>query len=199
MQLFVCCVKFVKMHWSILHCYSFFYWWWYLVNGKCAWVGAGNKQRVPKWKNDEEHTNFPKLQIPVWSANSHYWIVTNSVLHSTLLVSMYRVSTDNGLTSLCALSHCPYTVLGTPKPPPDQHFPSCCKLSFSLRLSSSAGLRRTWGSIHKLQCWELPRRPAKTFTLNVLQKVKKKHLVTRVAERAEGCRGKVMRAKRTKI
>ena len=179
MQLFVCCVKFVKMHWSILHCYSFFfYWWWYLVNGKCAWVGAGNKQRAPKWKNDEEHTNFPKLQIPVWSANSiHYWIVTNSVLHSTLLVSMYRVSTDNGLTSLCALSHCPYTVLGTPKPPPDQHFPSCCKLSFSLRLSS-AGLRRTWGSIHSVGSSLGGRlRPLPWI---VLQKVKK-HLATRAA------------------
>ena len=122
--------------------------------------------------------NTPTSQNFKYRYNSHYWIVTNSVLHSTLLVSMYRVSTDNGLTSLCALSHCPYTVLGTPKPPPDQHFPSCCKLSFSLRLSS-AGLRRTWGSIHSVGS-SLGGRP-RPLPWIVLQKVKK-------APGHQGCR-----------
>ena len=58
------------------------------------------------------------------------------------------------------------SVPGTPRPPLDQDSPSCCKPSVSLRLNSSAGLRRTWGSTHKLQCWGLPWRLAKSSTLN---------------------------------
>ena len=39
-------------------------------------------------------------------------------------------------------------------------------LSPLLSLTCWAGLRRTWGSTHKLQCWGLPWRLAKTSTLN---------------------------------
>ena len=49
---------------------------------------------VPKWKNDEEHPNFPELQIPVWSANSiHYWIVQTPACSATFHPAGLNVQT----------------------------------------------------------------------------------------------------------